>query len=455
MLFVRGLLIVLFSLSFFFLALLQLQNPAIIDIGIPFGPHFRVPLLILLLIPITLLATSAFLICVDLGALLLTTWQYYQRSKTLRGMEFVRQAEELFAKGYTRLGLDLAKRAVQLAPKYNYAHVALGNMYRRLGRVNDAIEAHERGIHLSSDKSPAILAQVQDLELSGEHRSARRLLQRLQQTLSGRDATSVPVLVEMRRILSADGNIAEALEVHAAILKQVRSQDPHHRDIELGLKVQLARAEARRGKTRAARALLRGVLKVSPGFLDAYLATVDLLLAEGKLDQAFPQLLEAYRHTRALPVLERLLDLALHLEARRFQPYFAAFQDAFRDDLQFTLIEGRYFLSNAQFGYALGSFERLAALDLPLAEVYESLALCQEELDPSQSAKVIGWLRQALRHHRNSRTYYTCNHCGHEEERWHHECRSCGGMNTFESNLPKLLTANLPSLPPPEPVGVG
>jgi lipopolysaccharide biosynthesis regulator YciM len=439
MIFIRLLVLVVLLVVIAVLGALQLANPGVVNVSIPLAGSYSVPVMILLILPLTLLLTFLILIIVDVSLFLRRVIAHGYRTRSFRGHELLQQAEELLANGYTALALEVSKQAVRAVPKNHRGHVLLGNILRRQGKLNEAIDAYEDGLQVASEKGPLLLAQIRDLGQNQEPAVARRLLKRA----LAEHSNNLSYLAEMRRILSAEGRFEEAIKVQWRILQLVPSKEAAQRDVLRGLRLQVARRKITRGRFWRAWWTIRRVLHAHPKFVDGHRARVDLLLARGRTKAAFRHLHGAYETTRAPALLEKLFDLRSHLTLELFEKLLRDFENAFQDDAVFHLMAGRFYREQEAPEQAAEYFARVAALGLPVPEVYEFLATREEKAEQPDHPRVIALLRQALTAQKSFEEYYHCSACGHRLESWVPECPECGAWNTVQSNLPGLAAAAL------------
>jgi tetratricopeptide (TPR) repeat protein len=165
------------------------------------------------------------------------------------------------------------RRAVSLSPKETQTHLALGNFYWSLGRTKEAEQAFEGALKVE----PANLR-------------ANRFMAAFKFS-TGRPAEAEPYL---RRIADSSKDGSGTLGLVDYYLMTGRPKDaiarldalPNGRNIR-GVVLRLARAHAAASEQPKARALVDEILKANPKDADAQLLKGQLLLQDGKRDEAF------------------------------------------------------------------------------------------------------------------------------------------------------------------------
>lgn len=436
----RTALLVFLGLGLFFLGLLYRSNPSAVTVSDPFGGAYSTPIWLLVLVVLTILGAMVMYVGYDGFLFVQSLLAGHKQAKLQRGRNLIQEAEELLATGYMNLALRRVQQAIECAPEDSRGHILLGNIYRRQGRINDAVLAHEKGMDYATDQTHLLIAQVQDFEEGQERSAAERLMQRLFREHQG----NLAVMAERRWLWTREGNFEEAIKLQREILKEIarqKGEEPLQEGIELGLMVQRARQLGEEGKYHRGMRLISKVLRRDNAFLDAYLALADLQLSRGSADKAIKQLQGAYEFSRSMAVLERLFEIGTEIGEATFATLRTMVSGEFHRDFVYLLLEGRYLLIIENYAEARKRFEALHAIHAPLPEVAESLAACYERDDQIPQEQVIQQLKRALELRDEFEAYYQCTECQERRQTWVAQCPTCESMNTYRSNIPGVLLA--------------
>lgn len=166
------------------------------------------------------------------------------------------------------------KRAVALAPESVEAHLALGGYYWSLGRAKETEEAFRGALAVDPANAPANRAMAAFTVASGRHAEAEQYLVRIAESSDDLEAD----------FALADYYIA-AGRPRDAVAHLERIPEPRKSTPLVGQR--LARAYAASGDLPKAEALVDRVLSQSRNSVDARLLKSELLLNDGKTDEAF------------------------------------------------------------------------------------------------------------------------------------------------------------------------
>jgi tetratricopeptide (TPR) repeat protein len=190
-----------------------------------------------------------------------------------RGSTFTQLGLVEFARGRRREAEAAFLKAVELAPKSVETHLALGNFYWSVGKAPETEKAFQGAIGADPNSATANRAMAAFSISTGRYRDAEQYLLRL--TKSG-DPDSVFAVSDY---YLASGRVQDAiaqLEALAQTKKEILNVEPR-----------LARAYAVSGDTTHAMTLVERVLARNPSAVDAQLVKGQLLLNEGRKDEAF------------------------------------------------------------------------------------------------------------------------------------------------------------------------
>jgi tetratricopeptide (TPR) repeat protein len=165
------------------------------------------------------------------------------------------------------------RRAVELSPRDVEVHLALGNFYWAVGRMPDAEQAFQSALKLDPSNVAANRFMASLTIVSGRQAEAEPYLQRVAD--SSTDPAGILVLTDYYLMTGRPKDAIGRLEG----LKEA--------DKIPGAQVRLARAYAAANDLPKARALVDAILKADASDADGQLLKAQLLLEDGKRDEAF------------------------------------------------------------------------------------------------------------------------------------------------------------------------
>ena len=164
------------------------------------------------------------------------------------------------------------------------SHVHVGNLFRRRGDIEKAIQIHQELLEKAGDNA-ALSAQI-SLELARDF-IAGGLLGRAEELLDelmGRDdqASSLEALDELRRIAEREKDWARAVDLASRLV----SQRPQLKAVLANYYCELAQERVRAGERAKAREQLNEALRVDPHCVRALLIRLDCELWQGNFPAA-------------------------------------------------------------------------------------------------------------------------------------------------------------------------
>jgi len=190
-----------------------------------------------------------------------------------QGTTFTQLGLVEFARGRRTEAETAFTRAVELAPRSVEAHLALGNFYWSLGKAPETEKAFRAALAIDSNNPIANRALAAFLVATGKNRDAEPYLVHLAE--SG-DPAAVFSLTDYYIASGRAKDAVARLESDSKTLKDV-PEAPQR----------LARAVAAAGDTVKAKALVEQVLASNPTAVDTQLLKGELLLNEGRREEAF------------------------------------------------------------------------------------------------------------------------------------------------------------------------
>jgi len=177
------------------------------------------------------------------------------------------------ARGKTAEAEAALKKSIELAPNAPSGYLALGNFYLSSARLADASAAFDAalkldGAHLGANRAKAVLAFM-----NGRPHDAEPYLKRMAET-----STSPGQQMSLGDYYLAVGKVPEATAIYERLSKDSRN--------ELSVMPRLVRAYASAGNAKGARELVARLLQQNPNNYPIRVLESQLLLDEGKRQEA-------------------------------------------------------------------------------------------------------------------------------------------------------------------------
>lgn len=347
------------------------------------------------------------------------------------------EADGQWAKAAAELETLLGEKPEDFATLMRY-----GELLRRLGRADAALEAHRRASLLYPQSVALLYELAADYEARGEAEVAAEVKNRILRDFPGQ---GLEELRRRRAAAMAEARWDEALRWHDKIEALLgEGGDPallaEEKGVDQGLAYQRGVSLLEDDRQADAMAVFRKILQQDPRFIPA-----SIMLGEAEL--------LADHEAGALEEWRRgFLLTGSPIFLQRFEDYFIENEEPARAIETLQKLGGakehdlllRFFLGRLYY--------RLEMLDESL-RVLESL---RERLDLSPTYHyLIGRIRQrrddlpqAARHYQKALlrlrlpvARYVCSQCGARHDEWHGRCGGCGAWNTIDLDLEDVQLA--------------
>jgi lipopolysaccharide biosynthesis regulator YciM len=306
--------------------------------------------------------------------------------------------------------------------------IKLGEVLRRQGHSEEAVECHRKAQHLKPDNTRPLHALVEDYEARGDMERARGVLGKILAI----DKSSIAAWGKLRSLHVKEKNWDEAIKAQGRIerLSGGRAQDADRR-CGVGIRYELAMARLEEGKTREAVAGFQKLIKENDAFIPAHVGLGEGLREAGNEADAieawhrgfestgspiFLTLLENHHLQRehpmaAIEALKKCISRARRDTVPRFYLGKLYFRLEMLDDALEVLssLEGRS-ASAPSLHYLLGRIHERRENWRPATAAYRTVILETELV----------------------RLEYRCRACSAAVADWTHRCEACGEWNTIE-----------------------
>ncbi len=351
-----------------------------------------------------------------------------ERLDTSLRRAFDLQADGQVARAVAELESYLAARPDDFAGLLLY-----GDRLRAMGRTEEAIEVHRRGI-ASHPQSAALLYQLaQDYLLLGDAEAAREIEGRLLRDLPG---LGLGVLRDRRAEAIARRDWADATELHDRAMRLVSEGGDtaalaRESGLAQGLDYQRGVLLLEADRVGEASALFRGLLAREPRFIPARIMLGEAELVAGREDAALEEWRSGYRDTGSPVFLQRIEDHLIEEEqpARAIETLRHLIAEADNDLLP------RFYLGRLYYRLEMHdeALKQLAAVEerIHSAPTFHFLVARIHERRGDLAQAVMAYSR-CVRQLELGAAEYACRTCGARSPDWRDSCASCGSWNSVE-----------------------
>ncbi len=364
-----------------------------------------------------------------------------------------RHAEEAYLKGLDAVlggrhleGIAQFQKALEAYQSYLPALLKLGDSYRSIGKISEAVECHLAALEKRPQDLPTLYTLLEDYLAQENHEEAKKVIQDI---LRIQPRRALKALRTLRDLYIQEGNWRNALEIQekileARVLEEERADDaPYTQGILYQIGIDLLDQE----KYRDAISQLEKVRKKYPAFIPTYLTLAEAYLLDGKEKGAVDTWMEGYRKAGApecLLAMERMLRKkgAPEEAVRQYQGLIATTD---RKVIPKFLL-GRLY-------YRLELLEQADAIFRDIEGTIKDSGLLRYYL--GRIRERVGELDQACGHYRSMirilnpfELLYECSSCCRESADWMGYCPSCRKWGTYHPNFRDELMQEIQGIRP-------
>jgi lipopolysaccharide biosynthesis regulator YciM len=372
--------------------------------------------------------------------------QFMARWREGRNRKETRMVEDLYSQGIEAMldgrpgtALEHFRAVLSRAPRRVDALLKAGEVLRALGRVNDAMELHERARQAAPEDPRPLYELAADADVRDDSAAAKEYLGQIIR-MNPRGAFSA--LRRLRDLHAKEGGWEPALEAAERLDKIRAAGDPEEAaDVRtyLGIRYEIGARQAERGETRDAQNTLRRLLKAAPNFVPAWRKLGEVREQAGDEKGALTTWMEGYEKTRAPILLNTLED---HLLARE-NPEQAievcrhAIETTSPDTVpRFCL--GKLFYRLEMLEEAMQEFADLKERTVFSPTLSFFMARIHERR--GRHAEANECYRSIVREGRFLSSQYHCLTCQEKYDAWHERCAQCGEWNRIEVDFKEDLS---------------
>ena len=363
---------------------------------------------------------------------LFLNWKFNRlQRKEAKIEEFYTEAVNAYMAKRFRDASGLFQKVLSLNPNHVNALLSLGKIFRKEQNYSEAIRVHRKARSLDERNVEVLLSLSRDLEEAKRPEEASQYLKEVLRI----DESNLTALTRLRNLFVRQSAWEEAHRIEERLLKLPLPQDERQPEIAnfLGIKYELGRHYLERGEKDVARRYFKGAIKISKGFLPAYVGLGEAHLSEGRPDLAANLWEKAYRITKNTILLHKLEDL--YLEMGNPGKIIQFYQEVLEEEPNNLVL--RFYLGKLYYRLEMvdHAFEILADIDAhtdhfpDLHKILGNLYLRRGELE-----KAVETFKKGLGLKKRVLVPYYCPGCDYHTIEWSGRCARCGRWNSYEAN---------------------
>jgi len=405
-------------------------NQGTVTLFLPTGIVLDLPIVAFLLLS---MAFGGILVILGVGIKetknLFLNWRYSrQQKKEEKVQELYTEAVNAFLAKRHRDATALFQKIIGTSPGHVNSLLRLGNIYRGEKNYTEAIRLHRKAKALEENNREVLLALGRDYELAGRFEESILSLRDVLHL----DGSNLAALFQLRNLLISLERWEEAHELQERIVNCSLSEKENKRErlMFLGIKYELGRFYSKEGQGEKARRFLKGAIKIDRSFLPPYIGLGELLLEEGKHQNAAELLEKAFELTGNIILLHRLERLYLDLNSP--EQIIRIYQEALQREPENKVI--RFYMGKLYYRLEMvdDAFDTLAEMEnaeerFPdLHKILGNLYVRRGQLDLA-----VGEFKKALNLRKMVVIPYYCPLCDFHTTEWAGRCQRCGEWNTY------------------------
>ena len=347
-----------------------------------------------------------------------------------------RRALDFRADGQWQHAADEFEAALAALPEDFTGLLHLGEVMRRQGRGEEALELHRRASVLYPQSVALLYEMAEDYTALGSSEVAKEIHDRILRDFPG---SGLRILRQRRDQALERDDWEEAQRLQEAIVTLVGEAEKtttsgSEADIERGLAYELAVRTLDNERFQQARSAFEEILLEEPGFVPARIMLGEALLLEGKESEAVSAWRKGFETTGSPTFLQRIEDHFIERgdPLQAIETLHAVIAGA-ENDLLPRFFLGRLYQRVEMNGEALRILQavrervrRSPTYHYLLGRLFER----RGELKKSVSAYLTCIEQAGI-----PASEYMCSTCGGSESSWRAHCDKCGSWNSIELDL--------------------
>jgi len=432
-------------IAFAFVTLLTLYftflNPGDIEIHLTQSASFPLPIPVFLLISVLIgiLLTSIFTSYSQIKSgfkHFLETRALENKSRQQHKWEKLYQkAENALKGGHSNKALSLFKKILNGNPKHIPSLIESGNLYRKMGKTLQALEAHQAAVDADRENPEALQCLAEDYATAGKLDKAIGALKQARHL----EPDSLFTLRKLREAYRKRNSWNLVLEIQKSILSYVSDSKELDKEKEYSGQIAYLRGCELIDQQMIEPAIseLKRSIKENPRSLPPYIKFGDLYLQNGNLKAAIKTWNSGYEVTGSHVCLLRLRAAYEQSEQpdkviKLYQEAVQASQNSKKETLSLTLA-GLY-LDQGKIDEAMQTLWSIGSPSIPA-----HLLLIKAHQNKNEADKADQVIQAALKKLTTSISKFVCRQCHSELDQWVGICPECQTWDSLDSAIQHTL----------------
>jgi lipopolysaccharide biosynthesis regulator YciM len=432
-------------IAFAFFTLLTLYftflNPGDIEIHLTQDTSFSLPVSVFLLISVLIgvLLTSIFTSYSQIKNtfqrfLKTRSWENKTRRRK-QGEKLYQKAENALKGGHGDKALSLFNKILNGNPKHVASLIQLGNLYRKMGKTVQALEAHQKAVNADRGNPQALQCLAEDFATAGQWNKAIDALKQARYL----EPDSLFTLRKLREAYRKQNAWNLVLQIQKSILSHVSNAKELEQEKEYSSQIAYLRGCELIDQEQIEPAIseLKRAIKENSKSLPPYVKLGDLYQQNGNSKAAIKTWKSGFEITGSNICLLRLREAYEQAEQpgeviKLYQEAVRTSQNSKKETLVLTLA-GLY-LDQGKMEEAMQTLWSISSPSIPA-----HLLLIKAHQDKHEAEKADQVTRAALKKLTTSLSRFVCRQCNSEFDQWSGICPECQAWDSLDSAIQHTL----------------
>ncbi|GAB4412161.1 MAG: tetratricopeptide repeat protein [Thermodesulfovibrionales bacterium] len=358
----------------------------------------------------------------------------YQR-KQKRDMKI----QELYSKALNAIladNEDEAKNALESIlheePEHMDALLRLGDIAAEDEDYQKALNHYKRASAVEPQNLEVLFSLERIMEKTGRIAEALMYLDEILDI----DPDNLTALYRKRSILEKRDEWDNLIYIQKAIIKSEHNEKDRQREQAnlLGYKYEQGRYSLENGELDKAKKAFRTILRLDRNFIPAYLGLAEVMLREGKTEEAIGFLERGFEQTSSMIILARIEDLLINIgDPGRLIRFYKNSISKEPQNQALRFFMGKLFYRLEMLDDAFDMLRTVDAGSATYPELYHLLGNIY--LRRQQCEKAVEEFKKVIDIKKTLKLPYCCSACGYSSQLWSGRCPNCKAWNTFQFNI--------------------
>jgi len=355
-----------------------------------------------------------------------------QRAGEAVELEYGRGVEEILS-GRDEMALKHFQKALERDSRHLKSLLRSGDTHRKLGRLEEAVDLHQKAHHLAEDDVAPLYALADDYEAMEDW---SRLEGCLKKIIALKPKVSVTSYRRLRDLHIRLGRWEDAEAVQRNISsRSLRDPAGSGEDNELlGIRYQIGQQKKADLRLKEAVAEFRKLLKKRPDFIPAHLALGETHLENENHRLALETWEKGFLATNSPIFLERISEFLLERDdPQQVIEIHRRVATRAEKDIVARFMLGKLYYRLEMIDDANDVFESLREQMANSPTLHYLLARIRQRRGDYEGA--VNAYRRVIRELKTVELTYECTSCHTEYEKWADRCSSCRSWGTIEVQM--------------------